>query len=74
MATKKQLIAEREATFRRFDYENTCWNCRYAWFYGIGGHSLSGTCQAIEVRGEFVTKAVTPADSCELFQEMRKIQ
>ena len=62
--TKKQLIQEREATFREYDYENTCWTCKYGWFYGIGGYSVIGQCQAIEVRGRIQTKHITPADSC----------
>ncbi len=66
--TKKQLIKEREATFRAMDYDGTCWTCRYGWFYWLTGNSISGSCHAIEIRGQNQAKRITPADSCGLHE------
>ena len=70
--TKKQMLVEREQTFKKFDYDGTCWTCKHSWFSSIGYWSIAGSCHAIMIRDEIQEKSVTPADSCGLYESEDK--
>ena len=66
--SKRSMSEVRDKSYKERSFE-CCANCLHGWFYIS---SKVGSCGAIEVRGELVSKAVTPNSKCDLYQTKEK--